>query len=54
MDDLRTYNNGYSNAIEVAGEDRIETAIALSQKYYNSDDENAIFRDSVDLSLIHI
>ncbi|WP_219672521.1 cell wall-binding repeat-containing protein, partial [Clostridioides difficile] len=32
----------------VAGEDRIETAIALSQKYYNSDDENAIFRDSVD------
>ncbi|HBF3694060.1 TPA: S-layer protein SlpA [Clostridioides difficile] len=48
VDDLRTYNNGYSNAIEVAGEDRIETAIALSQKYYNSDDENAIFRDSVD------
>ncbi|QQY54376.1 S-layer protein SlpA [Clostridioides difficile] len=48
VDDLRTYNNGYSNAIEVAGDDRIETAIELSQKYYNSDDENAIFRDSVD------
>lgn len=42
IDDLRTYNNSYSNVVTVAGEDRIETAIELSYKYYNSDDDNAV------------
>ncbi len=42
VDDLKTYNNTYSNVVTVAGEDRIETAIELSSKYYNSDDKNAI------------
>ncbi len=39
VDDLKTYNNTYSNVVTVAGEDRIETAIELSSKYYNSDDK---------------
>ncbi|MCQ7016925.1 ATP-binding protein, partial [Clostridioides difficile] len=43
VDDLKTYNNGYSNSTNVSGDDRIETAIALSEKYYNSDDDNALF-----------
>lgn len=30
MDDLRIYNNGYLNVIEVVGEDRIEIVIVLS------------------------
>lgn len=42
IDDLKTYNNSYSNVVTVAGEDRIETAIELSNKYYNSDDDNAV------------
>ncbi|HFL2477207.1 S-layer protein [Clostridioides difficile] len=42
IDDLKTYNNSYSNVVTVAGEDRIETAIELSNKYYNSDDKHAI------------
>ncbi|EQF23557.1 cell wall binding repeat 2 family protein [Clostridioides difficile CD160] len=47
VDDLKTYNNTYSNVVTVAGEDRIETAIELSSKYYNSDDKNAITADAV-------
>ncbi|VIF71053.1 precursor of the S-layer proteins [Clostridioides difficile] len=47
VDDLKTYNNTYSNVVTVAGEDRIETAIELSSKYYNSDDKNAITNDAV-------
>ncbi|MER0284892.1 S-layer protein SlpA [Clostridioides difficile] len=47
VDDLKTYNNTYSNVVTVAGEDRIETAIELSSKYYNSDDKNAITPDAV-------
>lgn len=47
VDDLKTYNNTYSNVVTVAGEDRIETAIELSSKYYNSDDKNAITDDEV-------
>lgn len=47
VDDLKTYNNTYSNVVTVAGEDRIETAIELSSKYYNSDDKNAITSDAV-------
>ncbi|HBG0016755.1 TPA: S-layer protein SlpA [Clostridioides difficile] len=47
VDDLKTYNNTYSNVVTVAGEDRIETAIELSSKYYNSDDKNAITDDAV-------
>ncbi|MCC0673999.1 S-layer protein SlpA [Clostridioides sp. ES-S-0145-01] len=46
--DLKNYNNGYSNNIVVAGSDRIETAVELSSKYYNSNDDNALFRDAVD------
>lgn len=42
IDDLKTYNNSYSNVVTVAGDDRIETAIELSNKYYNSDDKHAI------------
>ena len=42
VEDLKNANNGYSNSVVVAGEDRIETAIELSSKYYNSDDDNAI------------
>ncbi|CZR98311.1 N-acetylmuramoyl-L-alanine amidase LytC precursor [Clostridioides difficile] len=48
VDDLRTYNNSYSNSITVAGDDRIETAIELSKKYYNSDDTNALFNGATD------
>ncbi|EGT3816688.1 TPA: S-layer protein SlpA [Clostridioides difficile] len=47
VDDLKTYNNGYSNSTNVSGDDRIETAIALSEKYYNSDDDNALFKNEV-------
>lgn len=42
VEDLKTYNNSYSNVVTVAGEDRIETAIELSNRYYNSDDKHAI------------
>ncbi|MFG0970800.1 S-layer protein SlpA [Clostridioides difficile] len=48
IDDLRTYNNSYSNVVTVAGEDRIETAIELSNKYYNSDDKHAITDSATD------
>lgn len=41
LDDLKTANNTYKNTSTVAGEDRIETAIAISQKYYNSNDDAA-------------
>ncbi|MDX5621406.1 S-layer protein SlpA, partial [Clostridioides difficile] len=47
VDDLKTYNNGYSNSTNVSGDDRIETAIALSEKYYNSDDDNVLFEKEV-------
>lgn len=47
VEDLKNANNGYSNSVVVAGEDRIETAIELSSKYYNSDDDNAITEDPV-------
>lgn len=47
VEDLKNANNGYSNSVVVAGEDRIETAIELSSKYYNSDDDNAITKDPV-------
>ncbi|MDM0258203.1 cell wall-binding repeat-containing protein, partial [Clostridioides difficile] len=47
IDDLKTYDNGYSNSTNVSGDDRIETAIALSEKYYNSDDDNALFENEV-------
>ncbi|MCC0646918.1 S-layer protein SlpA [Clostridioides sp. ZZV15-6598] len=46
--DLKNYNNGYSNNVVVAGDDRIETAVELSSKYYNSNDDNALFKDAVD------
>ncbi|UUC41492.1 S-layer protein SlpA [Clostridioides difficile] len=48
IDDLKTYNNSYSNVVTVAGEDRIETAIELSNKYYNSDDTHAISSKAAD------
>ncbi|HFL3153708.1 TPA: S-layer protein SlpA [Clostridioides difficile] len=48
LDDLKSYNNSYSNSVVVAGEDRISTAIELSSKYYNSDDSNALFEGAVD------
>ncbi|HBF7091888.1 TPA: S-layer protein SlpA [Clostridioides difficile] len=48
IDDLITYNNSYSNVQTVAGSDRIETAIELSRKYYNSTDKNALYRDPID------
>lgn len=41
LDDLKTANNTYKNTSTVAGEDRIETAIEISQKYYNSNDDAA-------------
>ncbi|HBG0740263.1 TPA: S-layer protein SlpA [Clostridioides difficile] len=47
IDDLITYNNSYSNVQTVAGSDRIETAIELSRKYYNSTDKNALYGDPV-------
>ncbi|MCC0763396.1 S-layer protein SlpA [Clostridioides sp. ES-S-0006-03] len=47
IDDLKMYDNGYSNSTNVSGDDRIETAIALSEKYYNSDDDNALFENEV-------
>ncbi|NMS88315.1 S-layer protein SlpA [Clostridioides difficile] len=48
VEDLRNANNGYSNTVTVAGDDRIETAIELSSKYYNnSDEDNAITEDAV-------
>ncbi|HBF8690111.1 TPA: S-layer protein SlpA [Clostridioides difficile] len=48
IDDLITYNNSYSNVQTVAGSDRIETAIELSRKYYNSTDKNALYENPVD------
>ncbi|MGG5402276.1 S-layer protein SlpA [Clostridioides difficile] len=48
FEDLKTYNNGYSNSVTVAGEDRIETAIELCNKYYNSTDDNAVTSKAVD------
>lgn len=36
LDDLKTYNNSYSDVSVVAGSDRIETALAISEKYYNN------------------
>lgn len=48
IDDLRTYNNSYSNTVTVAGDDRIETAIELSKKYYKSDDSKALFKGASD------
>ncbi|MFB5837365.1 S-layer protein SlpA [Clostridioides difficile] len=36
LEDLQTFNNSYSDTTLVAGEDRIETAIAISEKYYNN------------------
>lgn len=48
IDDLITYNNSYSNVQTVAGSDRIETAIELSRKYYNSTDKNALYGNPVD------
>lgn len=47
IDDLITYNNSYSNVQTVAGSDRIETAIELSRKYYNSTDKNALYGNPV-------
>lgn len=40
--DLQTYNNSYNGSTAVAGSDRIETAIEISKKYYNSTDKEAI------------
>ncbi|HBF4437617.1 TPA: S-layer protein SlpA [Clostridioides difficile] len=40
--DLQTYNNSYNGSTVVAGSDRIETAIEISKKYYNSTDKEAI------------
>ncbi|CCL12451.1 cell wall binding repeat 2 family protein [Clostridioides difficile CD45] len=49
VEDLRNANNGYSNTVTVAGDDRIETAIELSRKYYNNTDEdNAVKKAPVD------
>ncbi|MCC0717501.1 S-layer protein SlpA [Clostridioides sp. ZZV14-6105] len=48
LDDLVTYNNSYSNVQEVAGSDRIETAIELSRKFYNSTDSKALYANPVD------
>lgn len=49
VEDLRNANNGYSNTVTVAGDDRIETAIELSRKYYNNtDEENAVSENAVD------
>ncbi|HBE9528856.1 S-layer protein SlpA [Clostridioides difficile] len=47
LDDLVTYNNSYSNVQAVAGSDRIETAIELSRKFYNSTDSKALYKDPV-------
>ncbi|HBF5150745.1 TPA: S-layer protein SlpA [Clostridioides difficile] len=47
LDDLVTYNNSYSNVQAVAGSDRIETAIELSRKFYNSTDSKALYGDPV-------
>nr|UWI49388.1 S-layer protein SlpA [Clostridioides difficile] len=49
VEDLRNANNGYSNTVTVAGDDRIETAIELSRKYYNNtDEENAVKNSPVE------
>ncbi|HBF4103723.1 TPA: S-layer protein SlpA [Clostridioides difficile] len=37
LDELRTYNNSYSNNSVLAGDDRIETAIEISKDSYNAD-----------------
>lgn len=42
IEDLQTYNANNGGNASVSGSDRIETAIAISQKYYNSTDETAI------------
>ncbi|MCC0639481.1 MULTISPECIES: S-layer protein SlpA [unclassified Clostridioides] len=47
LDDLVTYNNSYSNVQAVAGSDRIETAIELSRKFYNSTDSKALYENPV-------
>ncbi|UDN53915.1 S-layer protein SlpA [Clostridioides sp. ES-S-0054-01] len=47
LDDLVTYNNSYSNVQAVAGSDRIETAIELSRKFYNSTDSKALYKNPV-------
>lgn len=47
LDDLVTYNNSYSNVQAVAGSDRIETAIELSRKFYNSTDSKALYTKPV-------
>ncbi|HGM1122480.1 TPA: S-layer protein SlpA [Clostridioides difficile] len=47
LDDLVTYNNSYSNVQSVAGSDRIETAIELSRKFYNSTDSKALYEKPV-------
>ncbi|MDI3116405.1 S-layer protein SlpA [Clostridioides difficile] len=48
IDDLITYNNSYSNVQTVAGSDRIETAIELSRKFYNSTDKKALYPGEID------
>ncbi|ENY8691099.1 S-layer protein SlpA [Clostridioides difficile] len=37
LDELRTANNNYSNTSELSGDDRIETAIAISKDSYNAE-----------------
>lgn len=44
VEDLQTYNANNGGNAAVSGSDRIETAIAISQKYYNSTDETAILK----------
>lgn len=44
VEDLQTYNANNGGNASVSGSDRIETAIAISQKYYNSTDETAILK----------
>nr|UDN50446.1 S-layer protein SlpA [Clostridioides sp. ES-S-0107-01] len=48
LEDLKTYNNSYKNTNVVAGEDRIETAIAISEKYFNSTENGYVTTDEVD------
>ncbi|HFL3605250.1 TPA: S-layer protein SlpA [Clostridioides difficile] len=48
LEDLKTYNNSYKNTNVVAGEDRIETAIAISEKYFNSTENGHVTTNEVD------
>lgn len=48
VDDLRTANKNYSNTTTVSGADRIETAVEISNKYYNSTDADAVDATEVD------